>query len=70
MPANPPSFVPTQSQKAAWTLIQNWMRSRETPPRMTTTQRNLLSNVTPGTTIFNTTTNQMNYWNGTVWVAY
>ena len=38
-------------------------------PRLTTTQRDAISSPTDGETIFNTTTNQVESWNGTEWVA-
>ena len=38
-------------------------------PRMTTTQRDAISPVPVGTQIYNTTTNQLNYHNGTSWQA-
>src|SRR6267142_2236701 len=37
-------------------------------PRLTTTQRNALITAT-GLEIFNTTTNQFEFWNGTSWTA-
>ena len=39
------------------------------PPRMTTTQRDAISSPATGLTIYNTTTNQMNLYNGTSWGA-
>lgn len=39
------------------------------PPRMTTTQRDNIASPTTGLTIYNTTTNQMNVYNGTSWGA-
>jgi hypothetical protein len=38
-------------------------------PRMTTTERNVISSPATGLMIYNTTTNQFNFHNGTVWVA-
>ncbi len=38
------------------------------PPRMTTTQRNAISGPTIGLTVFNSTTNKLNVYNGTAWV--
>jgi len=38
-------------------------------PRMTTTQRNAISSPTTGLEIFNLTTNQVEFYNGTVWGA-
>lgn len=37
------------------------------PPRMTTTQRDNLSNPVAGTTIYNTTTSKLQCFNGTIW---
>ena len=39
------------------------------PPRMTTTQRDAISGPATGLTIYNTTTNKLNVYNGTAWVA-
>lgn len=38
-------------------------------PRLTTTQRDAISTPTDGETIFNTTTNQVESYNGTSWIA-
>ena len=38
-------------------------------PRLTTTQRDAISTPTDGETIFNTTTNQVESWNGSIWEA-
>jgi hypothetical protein len=38
------------------------------PPRMTTTQRNAITPLTAGMTIFNTDDNELNVYNGTIWV--
>ena len=37
------------------------------PPRMTTAQRNAISSAATGLLIYNTDTNQLNYYNGTMW---
>ena len=37
------------------------------PPRMTTTQRNNIASPATGSLIYNTTTNQYNYFNGSSW---
>jgi hypothetical protein len=37
------------------------------PPRMTTTQRNSISNPVEGLVIHNLTTNKLNHYNGTIW---
>ncbi len=37
------------------------------PPRMTTAQRNAISSPATGLTIYNTTTNSLDFFNGTVW---
>ncbi len=37
------------------------------PPRMTTTQRDAISAEQPGELVYNTTTNKLQCWNGTIW---
>ena len=39
------------------------------PPRMTTTQRNAISPAMAGIMIYNTTTNKLNFYNGSAWEA-
>lgn len=39
------------------------------PPRMTTTQRDAIASPTAGMVIYNTTTNVLNFYNGTTWGA-
>lgn len=39
------------------------------PPRMTTTQRNAISSPATGLQVFNTTTNELEFYNGTAWTA-
>ncbi|MBJ6111818.1 hypothetical protein JAO73_22550, partial [Hymenobacter sp. BT523] len=39
------------------------------PPRLSQAQRDLMPAKTAGLTIYNTTTNQLNVWNGTAWQA-
>ncbi len=39
------------------------------PPRMTTTQRNAIATPPAGLMIYNTTTNKLNFYNGTAWEA-
>lgn len=39
------------------------------PPRMTTTQRNAVATPPAGLMIYNTTTNKLNFYNGTAWEA-
>lgn len=39
------------------------------PPRMTTTQRNAISSPPAGLMIYNSTTNKLNFYNGTAWEA-
>lgn len=39
------------------------------PPRMTTGERNAITNPATGLTIFNTTTNRINFYDGSEWVA-
>jgi hypothetical protein len=38
------------------------------PPRMTTAQRNAISSPATGLQIYNTTTNRLNVYNGTIWM--
>lgn len=40
------------------------------PPRMTTTQKNAIASPANGLLVFDTTLNQMSYWNGTIWVNF
>lgn len=44
---------------------QGWL-----PPRMTTAQRDAISSPADGLMIFNTTTGNYNFYNGTVWQAF
>ena len=39
------------------------------PPRMTTTQRDAITSVPAGLMIYNTTTNKLNFYNGSAWEA-
>jgi hypothetical protein len=39
------------------------------PPRMTTTNRNAIASVPAGLMIYNTSTNKLNFYNGTAWEA-
>ena len=39
------------------------------PPRMTTTQRDAISSPPAGLMIYNTTTNKLNFYNGSAWEA-
>ena len=39
------------------------------PPKVTTTQRNALLNKVSGALVYNTTTNKLNFWNGSAWEA-
>jgi len=39
------------------------------PPRMTTTQRNAITTPPAGLMVYNTTTNKLNFYNGTAWEA-
>lgn len=39
------------------------------PPRMTTTERDAITGLTAGETIYNTTTNKLNFYNGSAWEA-
>lgn len=38
-------------------------------PRLTTSQRNMISTPASGLLIFNSNTNTFNYWNGTAWIS-
>jgi nitrogen fixation protein len=40
------------------------------PPRMTTTQKNAISTPTAGLQVYDTTLNQMSYYNGTTWINF
>jgi hypothetical protein len=40
------------------------------PPRMTEGQRDLISAPAAGLMVYNTTTNLMNFFNGTIWMAF
>jgi len=40
------------------------------PPRMTTTERDAISTPAEGLMVYNTTNHQMNYWNGSAWIAF
>jgi hypothetical protein len=40
------------------------------PPRMTTTQKNAIATPAAGLQVFDTTFNQMSYFNGTVWINF
>jgi hypothetical protein len=40
------------------------------PPRMTTTQKNAISSPASGLMVYDTTLNQMSYYNGTSWVNF
>jgi hypothetical protein len=40
------------------------------PPRMTTTQKNAISTPAAGLQVYDTTLNQMSYYNGTTWVNF
>ena len=39
------------------------------PPRLTTTERDALVVLESGTIVYNTTTNKLNFYNGTAWEA-
>ena len=40
------------------------------PPRMTTTQKNAIATPAAGLQVYDTTLNQMSYYNGTTWVNF
>jgi hypothetical protein len=37
------------------------------PPKMTTVERNAITNITSGLMVYNTTTNKLNFYNGSAW---
>tara|TARA_Y100000296_G_C4958016_1_gene149550 strand:+ start:123 stop:494 length:372 start_codon:yes stop_codon:yes gene_type:complete len=39
------------------------------PPKMTTAQRNAISSPATGSVVYNTTTNLLNHYNGSAWLA-
>jgi len=40
------------------------------PPRMTDAERDAITNPAAGLMIYDTSNNQMNYWNGSTWIAF
>ena len=40
------------------------------PPRMTDAERDAITSPAPGLMVYDTSNNQMNYWNGTTWIAF
>ena len=40
------------------------------PPRMTDSERDAITTPAPGLMVYDTSNNQMNYWNGTTWIAF
>jgi len=40
------------------------------PPRMTDAEKNAIATPAAGLMIYDTTNNQMNYWNGSAWIAF
>lgn len=40
------------------------------PPRMTDAERDAITSPAPGLMVYDTSNNQMNYWNGSSWIAF
>lgn len=40
------------------------------PPRMTDAERDAITTPAPGLMVYDTSNNQMNYWNGAAWIAF
>ena len=40
------------------------------PPRMTDSERDAITTPAPGLMVYDTSNNQMNYWNGATWIAF
>jgi hypothetical protein len=47
-------------------VLKKWIGSS---PNMTTVQRDAIVNPSPGQTVFNSTTNALEFWDGNVWQA-
>ena len=60
--------VPTQDASAAFQV--NSTRRGFLPPRMTDAERDAIATPAAGLMIYDTTNNQMNYWNGSTWIAF
>ena len=61
--------IGTTSQHASAQLEVSSTTKGYLPPRMTTTQRNAISTPATGLTIYNTTTNAFECYNGTAWYS-
>jgi hypothetical protein len=59
--------TPTENTKSILTLESTTRGFL--PPRMTTTQRNAITSVPAGLMVYNTTTNKLNFYNGSAWEA-
>jgi len=63
------NIVTAGSITAAGGITSNTTTSGFLLPRLTTTQRNAIVSPTTGLEIFNTTTNEIEFYNGTIWTA-
>jgi hypothetical protein len=61
------AYINTTSVAASAVLQADSTTKGFLPPRMTTTQRNAIATPATGLSIYNTTTNSVNYYNGTAW---
>jgi hypothetical protein len=61
--------VGTSSPNAAAVLDVSSTTQGFLPPRMTTTERNDITTPPAGLMVYNTTTNKLNFYNGTAWEA-
>jgi hypothetical protein len=61
--------IGTTSPNAAALLDLTTTSKGFLPPRMTTTQRNAITSVPAGLMVYNTTTNKLNFYNGSAWEA-
>ncbi len=59
----------TNSLNCYGMLNQSFATRGTVPASLTTTQRNAIASPTKGEIIYNTTTNTLNYYNGTTWVS-
>lgn len=58
-------FVPTSAMLSVTSTTQGFL-----PPRMTTAQKNAIASPAAGLMVYDTTLNQMSYYNGTAWVNF